>query len=368
MHARVRAQFKEQPPKVMLLASDTDADWIGASLMKALRLKKPEVEFCGAGGPLMGLQGLESTQTVGNPAAIHFYMLWQRRQMVRQLLRQALIERPDILIIVNASAWALSVAKWFRRRSNVKIYFLDAAGPHLAKPGLVDIADITFDTIPHNKNEDDHLFVGHPIFEKFAEYVPTGAARPLSKVGRVALMPSTFQTTQQMNLLSKLVEELREDHPRLEVVIPIEDGHNPRSFEPFAYLSANYVRGPEKYTALGHCDVAIASKDDSNLDLVALGVPMVLIPKFGFKLDKLYQTIMRGQNVTPIKYWGGEHVIPELQAHHSPLEELISMVKPLLKNGIDRKQQLGTLNKMRKSLVAEKKTASTTAASEIFSK
>ena len=63
-------------------------------------------------------------------------------------------------------------------------------------------------------------------------------------------MPSTFQTTQQMNLLSKLVEELREDHPRLEVVIPIEDGHNPRSFEPFAYLSANYVRGPEKYTAL----------------------------------------------------------------------------------------------------------------------
>lgn len=365
MQSRVRAKYKAQPPKVMLLACDTDADWIGASLMKALRLKNPDAEFCGTGGRLMAQQGLLDGCAKGTKAPEGVFFLWQRRQVIRQLLRQALIERPDVLVVINASSWALSVAKWLRQHSNAKIYFFDADGPHLAKGGLEKLADVTFDTLPH-KRQDGHTFVGHPIFEKFAEYIPTGEAKPLSKPLKLALMPSTFNTYKQMQKLSKVVDELRKEWADLEVIIPLEDGHNPRCFEPFAYLAAEYVRGTAKYETLSQCDAALASKDTTNLDLVALGVPVVLLPKYGFLLDKLYSFFMHGQYVSPLKHWGGEHVIPTLESKKNMVQTLVTLVHPLMTQGPARKAQLAALAKMRQSLVADKKTASVTAAAEIF--
>lgn len=367
MQGRVRAKYKAQPPKVMLLACNTDADWIGASLMKALRLKNPEVEFCGTGGPLMRQQGLVDGCSRGakTPEGIGFF--WRHRQIVRQLLRQALIERPDVLVVVNVAGWAVTVAKWLKQHTKARLYFFDASGAHLAKKTLKTLADTTLDSLPH-KRRTGHVFIGHPIFEKFAEYIPTGEAKPLAKPFKIALMPSTFQTAKQMKILAKVTEALRENTPDLEVIIPLEDGHNPRCFEPFAYLSAQYVRGAEKYAALGGCDAAIASKDDTNLDLVALGVPMVLLPKYSFMLDALYKLLLKGQNVSPLMHWGGEHIIPELKKGQPPVTTLVEQVTPLLKQTPERKAQLAALHQIRKSLVADKKTASATAAAEIFPK
>ena len=366
MQARVRAKFKEQPPKVMLLASDTDADWIGASLMKALRLKNPEVLFCGTGGRLMAHQGLLEACTM-RAAHVGTFQVLQRRQVVRQILRQALIERPDILIVLNTSYWAASVARWMKQHTQTKVFFYDAGGPHLIKGTLEKFADVTFDALPH-RTQAGHIFIGHPIFEKFAEYIPTGEAKPISKTGRIALMPSAYQTVKQMQHMSKVVEVLRNDFPRLEVVIPLEDGHNPRSFEPFAYLAAQYVRGPEKYTALGTCDAALASKDDSNLDMVALGVPMVLLPKFGFKADEWHNKVLKGQPVSPLLDWDGAETIPTTTQDDNVVEALLQHVNPLLRNTPERKAQLMLLAKMRKALVANKKTASVTAAAEVLGK
>ena len=365
MQARIRATYKAQPPKVMVLAADTDADWIGASIMKAMRHKTPDIGFCGTGGKLMALQGLHEACSL-YAAHVSAFNVWQTRHVAKQIIRQSLIERPDILVIVNASLWALSVARLLKRRGNIKIYFFDAAGPHIARSSLIKLADHTFKTLPEAGMPDSQSFVGHPVFEKFAEYIPTGEAKPLTKTGRIALMPSVFKTFKHMQHLSQVVEALREDYPRLEVVIPIEDGHNPRSFEPFAYLSATYVRGPEKYAALASCDAALASKDASNLDLVALGVPMVLLPKFGDKLDDVFKKVVTPQGLSPLMAFVEEQNIPEHVFSKAPIAELLEKVQPLLKNSPERKAQLKNLSKLRKSLTAKNKAATATASSLIL--
>ena len=150
-----------------------------------------------------------------------------------------------------------------------------------------------------------------------------------------------------MQKLSKVVDELRKEWAELEVIIPLEDGHNPRCFEPFAYVSAEYVRGTAKYETLSQCDAALASKDTTNLDLVALGVPVVLLPKYGFVLDKLYSFFMNGQYVSPLKHWGGEHVVPALESRKNVVPTLVELVRPLMQQGAARKAQLAALAKMR---------------------
>ncbi|MBU6475282.1 MAG: lipid-A-disaccharide synthase, partial [Alphaproteobacteria bacterium] len=229
------------PLRIFLIAGEASGDFLGASLMRALRAKCPEgVEFAGIGGNLMREAGLESLFPMEELSVMGLAEVLPRLFKILRRIKQTATaiaqSKPDAVVTIDSPDFCFRVVK--------KVKAKDAATPCIHyvapsvwawRPGRAKKVARFLDHIltllpfepPYFEAHDlAATFVGHPIVEKlssrgdgdrFRKKYDIDAAQKI-----LCLLPGS-----RMSELSRLLERFTKatdivlrDRPDLLVVVP----------------------------------------------------------------------------------------------------------------------------------------------------
>ena len=101
--------------KIMIVTGEASGDLHGANLVKALRLKQPELQFCGMGGPELASLGVEILYDAAKVSVVgvfevffHLKDIWLAQRVLRKRL---IADPPDLLILIDLPDFNLMLAK-----------------------------------------------------------------------------------------------------------------------------------------------------------------------------------------------------------------------------------------------------------------
>ena len=205
--------------RIALVAGEASGDQLGAGLIAELRLRFPDAEFAGIGGPGMRAAGLDAwhdSQELAVMGLAEVLAHLPRLLRLRSRLRKRLLAwKPDVLIGIDAPDFNLGVEKWLKRRGICTVHYVSPSvwawrEERAAKIG--DSADRVLCLFPmeppiYAKHAVDAHFVGHPLADAIplepdrqaardalaiVGHAPVLALLPGSRLGEIAKMLPVF--------------------------------------------------------------------------------------------------------------------------------------------------------------------------------
>lgn len=283
-----------QSPLIYIIAGEQSGDVLGARLIKAIRARRPDIEFAGVGGDNMAAQGVESLFPMRALALMGLLEVLPKIRELKALLRRTVedirAKRPDVLVTIDSPGFTLRVLKalktsgikrahyvapqvWAWRENRVKHY-----------PGLWDelLCLLPFEPAWFAKHNLHGRFVGHPVLESGADTGDGGrfrAAHGIAADARVLTLMPGSRRTEVSRLLPVLEQTLR---LLPEAVVPVVPLAGPVEAAVRA-ATAHWPVQPilvadtaEKHDAFAASDAALTKSGTSTLELALAGVPMLV--------------------------------------------------------------------------------------------
>ncbi|MCP4923304.1 MAG: lipid-A-disaccharide synthase [bacterium] len=367
-----------RPKRLFISAGEVSGDVLGASFVEALKKQAPfPIEIKGIAGPQMQEAGVSSLFPMSDLSVMGLgeviphlprliYRLYQTASFIKKW-------KPDLILTIDAPdfhfrlqkrlrAWgenqdprpiqvhytAPTVWAWRPGRAKKIARFLD----HL-------LALFPFEPPYFEKEGLATTFVGHPIVSKGIENSDVVAFRkkydlkkdhpllcllPGSRQGEIARLFPVFQ---------EVIGRLKQDMPDLRVVIPIAPGRqsqiqsllSPESSPPIFVETET-----EKYQAMCASQAALAASGTTSLELGMAACPAVI----AYKMTPITAWIARRVIKTPhfglVNILSQKRIMPELFQGECTVESILSHLKPLLTQTLEREAQVVALEKARRSL------------------
>jgi len=224
--------------RIYLVAGELSGDILGASLMRALKSRHPDVEFRGIGGPRMIQEGIDSRfplETLSVMGLVEVLRHLPRLIGVRrELRRDALAWRPDIVIGIDAPDFNLGLERQLREAGLTTAHYVSPsvwAWRQGRVKGIARSVDAMLTFLPfeaafYARHRVPVAFVGHPLADELPLENDRGAARAelgLPEAGEVlAVLPGSRAS--EIRFLGETflaaAERLCAARPELSVVIP----------------------------------------------------------------------------------------------------------------------------------------------------
>ncbi len=338
---------------IALVAGEPSGDLLGAELMAAVSVRRPDVRFCGIGGPRMRAAGLdcwhpmETLAVRGYVEVLRRYreILAVRRRLVSRLSR----EKPDLFIGIDAPDFNLEVERRLRSRGVRTIHYVCPSiwawrGERVKL--LKAAADRVLALFPFEKPLlEGHgvraTYVGHPLADLLPSFPDRGATRDRLRLPAVtpviALLPGSREG--ELEYMADLfVETARRLHARLpdaQFLVPLVSRETRTRFEQALYdqdaqeLPLQILFG-HAHAALTAADAALVASGTATLEAALLRCPMVIT----YRMANWSWRLMRGKGY--LAYGGlpnilaGRFVVPELIQEHATAENLAQALANLI--------------------------------------
>jgi lipid-A-disaccharide synthase len=297
--------------KVMLVAAEASGDALGAGLARALKVRRPDVELVGVGGPKMAAEGVVSPFDIAELSILGWIeglrAYGRVKARVADTVALAQRERPDAVVLIDSWGFTIRVAKAIRAvLPDVRL--IKYVGPQVwaSRPGraktlagAVDhlLALYAFDAPWFEKEGLPTTVVGSQALhvdmsgadpEAFRRSRGIAADAPLllvlpgSRPSEIRLMTPVYEAA---------VARLKSERPGLEVAVVAagtvaEDVAARVAAWPFR---AHLVSEADKYSAMKAATVALATSGTVSTELALAGAPMVI----GYRFQPLSYAIMR---------------------------------------------------------------------------
>jgi len=224
--------------RVYLVAGELSGDLLGAGLMRALKARHPGIAFRGIGGPRMIEEGIDSRfplETLSVMGLVEVLRHLPRLVGVRrELRRDALVWRPDIMIGIDAPDFNLGLERQLREAGLITAHYVSPsvwAWRQGRVKGIARSVDAMLTFLPfeaafYARHRVPVAFVGHPLADELPLHNDRIAARaelglpeagevlallPGSRAGEIRFLGATFLAA---------AERLCAARPGLWVVIP----------------------------------------------------------------------------------------------------------------------------------------------------
>lgn len=164
--------------RVYLVAGELSGDILGAGLMRALKVRHPDIEFRGIGGPRMIAEGfdslypLETLSVMGLVEVIkHLPGLIRVR---RHLRHDALAWQPDVMVGIDAPDFTLGLERQLRESGIPTAHYVSPsvwAWRQGRVKGIARSVDVMMTFLPfeaafYERHDVPVAFVGHPLADE----------------------------------------------------------------------------------------------------------------------------------------------------------------------------------------------------------
>ncbi|ALM51349.1 lipid-A-disaccharide synthase [Halomonas huangheensis] len=339
--------------RVFLVAGELSGDILGASLMRELKARHPDIEFRGLGGPRMQAEGLDSLfplETLSVMGLVEVIRHLPELIRVRRVLREAAITwQPDIMIGIDAPDFNLGLERQLRETGIVTAHYVSPsvwAWRQGRVKGIARSVDAMLTFLPFEaafyvKHKVPVAFVGHPLADDIAVDTDRQAERkqlgldndaevlallPGSRRNEIRFMGATF-----LEAASRLVEA----RPGLQVVIPAA---TPERHAELANLLISYPALEPHVTlldgqareAMVASDVVLLASGTAALEAMLCHRPMVVGYRMAPMTHAIARHLVKTEWISLPNLIAREALVPELIQDAASAEAIADQLAELL--------------------------------------
>lgn len=332
---------------VYIVAGEASGDALGARLMRAIAVRRPDMQFAGIGGEAMAAQGVTSLFPIGELALMGFLEVLPRLQHLRARLHETVADitarRPDVVVTIDSPGFTLRVLKriaplgirrahyvapqvWAWRESRVRHY-----------PGLWDrlLCLLPFEPAFFARHGLPATFVGHPVLESGADrgdaarFRATHGIAPDARV--VTLMPGSRRTevSRLLPTLGAMLARERDVVPVVPIASPVADAVR-RGTRDWTVPPVLVTQLPDKHDAFAASAAAVTKSGTSTLELAMAGVPMIVTYRVNPLSAMLAQRLVMVRYASLLNLLAEREVVPELIQQACTPDRLAAALDTLL--------------------------------------
>lgn len=338
---------------VALVAGEPSGDLLGAELIASVRARRPDIAFCGIGGPKMRAAGLDCWHPM-ELLAVRGYVEVLRRYREILAVRGKLVSRlrrepPDLFIGIDAPDFNLEVERRLRAQGVRTIHYVCPSiwawrGERVKL--LRQAADRVLALFPFEKalleaNGVPATYVGHPLADLLPEFPDRSGTRDRLRLPAaapvIALLPGSRdgELEYMADLFVDTAHRLHARLPEAQFLVPLVSRETRMRFERALYdrdaqdLPLQILFG-HAHSALTAADAALVASGTATLEAALLRCPMVIT----YRMADWSWRLMRGKGYLP--YGGlpnilaGRFVVPELIQEHATAENLAQALANLI--------------------------------------
>jgi lipid-A-disaccharide synthase len=323
---------------VVLVAGEASGDQLGAALIKAIRLKRPEVRFAGIGGPLMKAEGCDCWWDTGELSLMGLIEVVSHLprliKLKRQLIQRVLEENPDVYIGIDAPDFNLRVEKKLKSKSIPVIHYVSPTIWAWRAGRVKTITKSTDRVLCLFPFEPDCYrgypvaadYTGHPMADEIPRQVESEPARIALGVETsgtfVALLPGSRMS--ELEKLSPSILDaaviLGKRYPDIRFLMPAATEKVRQHFESillgYPDVNCTVFSGNAKQV-MAAADVVITASGTATLEIMLVNRPMVVC----YRIAQTTYNLMKWFNMLKTRFFSlpnilaGELLVPELLQH-----------------------------------------------------
>ncbi|GAB1716093.1 MAG: lipid-A-disaccharide synthase [Nitrobacter sp.] len=349
--------------RIFLIATEESGDRLGASLIKALRLRLDDaVRFEGVGGRAMAREGLVSLFPIEDLSIMGFAAIPKQLPAILRRIRETadavIAAAPDMLVIIDSPDFTHRVARRVRARCPV-LPIVDYVSPSVWawRPGrakaMRSYVDHVLALLPFEPEAYRRLggppctYVGHPLIEQAGLLRPDAqelrrrdAAPPV-----LLVLPGSRRSEirHHMPVFGEALRVLRQSIPEIDVILPTM----PHLVDAITKAVAGWPLQPrivvgedDKRAAFRAARAALAKSGTVTLELALAGVPMIAAYKGGAVEAWIAQRVIRVPSVILANLVIGENVIPEFLQKNCVPDTLAAGLGEVLRDTPLRRRQI----------------------------
>lgn len=331
--------------QIAVVAGETSGDLLGAELIRALRERRPDLEFVGIGGPLMASAGCKLWHDA-EELAVRGYAEVVRHlprllRLRRGLIARILLERPALFIGIDAPDFNLPVEHALRRKGVATLHYVSPSlwawrGERIRKiREAVDriLVLFPFESAIYEAAGIPVAYVGHPLADLAPMKPDRNAEKAALKLDRyrpvLALLPGSRQNELELHaeLFIAVAGEIAKALPEVQFLVPLATRETRAFFEAALYRAGSDA--PAMSLLYGHAGKALAAAD---LALVASGTatleaalyrcPHVVTYRLSPMTYRLVKRKLRLPYVALPNVLAGRFVVPEIMQDQATPENL----------------------------------------------
>lgn len=313
--------------KLCIITGEASGDLHASHVLQALRKRDPDLESFGVGGDRLARQNMELLYHVRDLAIVGLFNVLRHVPMYRRVMSsiEAEVERrkPDAVVLVDFPDFNLRLAKRLGRLNVPILYYISPQVWAWRKRRVREIAKNVDHMMVIFPFEEEFYrlegvpvsFVGHPLGEQLSEHVPASPRQAPSGRLTIALLPGSRSMEIESLLPAMLdaVELIGRDQQTDVVLIQASTISDERiraaAGDRFDSLT---VVTDEGASAIGRCDLALASSGTATLEAAILGVPMVVMYRLSPLTYALARRLVRLDHFSLVNIVAGREVVPEL--------------------------------------------------------
>lgn len=364
---------KDGPKRIMIVTGEASGDLHGSNLVRALRQRRDDLQFCGMGGPLLNEQGVEILFAAEKIAvmgvvevAAHAADIVRAQRILRKKLRQGTV---DLLLIIDLPDFNLLLAK-AAKRLGIPVYYYICPQIWAWRTGRVRTLRRRVDglgvILPFEEQfYRDHgltaKYVGHPLLDSIRvtksrdQFLRARGLDPTAIT--VGLFPGS-RRREVGSLLPIFLDAAAELQERL--------GQQPLFLLPRAStISEEFLRQcgvdrypeltlelieEERYEAMAACDCAIAASGTVTLELAILQRPLVVCYRLAPLTYRLARLLVTLDHFCLVNLIAGREVVPELLQDEVSSKNIACELYRQLKDDNTRRAIKGGLAEVRAAL------------------
>lgn len=325
--------------KIMIVTGEASGDLHGANLVKSLRLKDPNLQFCGMGGPELSAQGVEILFDAAKVSVVgvfevfaHLKDIWLAQRVLRRRLVQ---EPPDLLILIDLPDFNLLLAKKAKKLAIPVFYYIS---PQLWawRSGRVKTIKDRVDKIGVILPFEEEFYcrrgvlaqyVGHPLLdtvktnltrEQFlkAHNISPGIRAiglfPGSRKREISSLLPIFLAAAEI-LQKRSSDKIIFFIPKASTIGKQEfDAAGLRTYQQFLDIR---IIEEDRYNMMAACDAVVTASGTVTLELAILEVPMVVVYRLAPLTYQLGRLLVKIDFFSLVNLIAGYAAVPELLQH-----------------------------------------------------
>jgi lipid-A-disaccharide synthase len=275
--------------KYYIIAGEASGDLHGSNLIKEIKKMDPAANIRGWGGDKMEAAGGLITKHYRDLAFMGFAeivknlpTIFKNLSFCKQDIRNF---KPDVVILINYSAFNLRIAKWTRQNKFRNVFYISPQVWAWKESRIrtikryVDkmIVILPFEKDFFAKRDYEVEYVGHPLADVVNTYRREHAAIKQSPVV-VALLPGSRKQEIETNLPVML--EASKNFPDFNFIIAGAPSTEKSFYEPFMKGYQNvHLKTDDTYSLLMESRAAIVTSGTATLEAALFGVPEIICYK-----------------------------------------------------------------------------------------